>query len=216
MNATNVTNLLVAQAESEFETCQTEQQLQNVYKKWSSRFQQERGDQKALREAAAKFYDQFRVTIETIVADGALPTPPEGCTVQWFENNRNDKPRAAIVIHRIEPGRVRLKVWLPDGTELYKDGVWHRSHPLHQNPANRQTGDNGAWDYLPNRNQPKGDKVYAKHQDELRKSLREDQQRQLERKQQLAEARKAALQADAADPSNARAGEIETRTPQNL
>jgi hypothetical protein len=78
-----------------------------------------------------------------------LPTPPVSMTVQWFERNETERCYAAIVTFQEGPGRLKLCILKPNGHPMHKEGVLHRSDPVHANKHNTATMRNGAWDYRP-------------------------------------------------------------------
>jgi len=78
-----------------------------------------------------------------------LPTPPVSMTVQWFERNETERCYAAIVTFQEGPGRVKLCILKPNGHPMHKEGVAHRSDPVHAVKHNTATMRNGAWDYRP-------------------------------------------------------------------
>jgi hypothetical protein len=110
-----------------------------------------------------------------------FPTPPVGETVQWFENNDQDNPRAAIVAKVEEPGRLCLTVFPPNGATRHIMGCWHVSHECHQTRGSQMTFRNGSWNYVPGRTVPKAD--YQAHLDWLDKkefNVLEEKRRQVE------------------------------------
>lgn len=81
-----------------------------------------------------------------------LPTPPKGWAVNWFEANDDTRCYAAIVTNQEGPGKVELVIFKPRHHAIHKQGVLHRSHPIHRQRHNTITMGNGTWDYLPGQN----------------------------------------------------------------
>lgn len=124
-----------------------------------------------------------------------LPTPPVGTLVQWFQRGTiaAENARAAIVTAVEEPGRVKLTILPPAGMPIHKQGVFHASHPIHQQKGNSSTVNNGAWDYRPDDRQNRNSSHWNMHRDKLtqRKETVEKEiashLESVERKKQLAE-----------------------------
>lgn len=93
----------------------------------------------------------YQEQLEYIKAQKAtpLPTPPVSATVQWFERNDPERCYAAIVTFHEGPGRLKLCIIKPNGHLMHKEGVLHRSDPVHLVKHNTATMRNGAWDYRP-------------------------------------------------------------------
>lgn len=83
------------------------------------------------------------------IKQNPLPTPPIGTPVQWFEKNQEDMVAAAVVTRIHSPGKLELKISKPRHHSIHKQGVLHRSDPIHEQRANPATIAAGAWDYLP-------------------------------------------------------------------
>lgn len=87
-----------------------------------------------------------------------MPTPPVGWSVNWFEANDDDRCYAAIVTRVEGVGKLELVIFKPRHHQIAKQGVLHRSHPLHKQRHNTITMGNGTWDYLPGQNALKSHK----------------------------------------------------------
>lgn len=73
-----------------------------------------------------------------------LPTPSEGWPVVWYEANNRANPRSARVYRVEASGKLTLYV---DGFAAPKQGVWHVSAPVHDNPNSIETHRCGSWDF---------------------------------------------------------------------
>lgn len=104
-----------------------------------------------LSPSANKSLEQIRVQM-----DLPLPTAPVGTNVQWFEMNEDERCYAALVTRIEGPGKVQVVVFRPNAMPQHRQGVLHRSHPVHKNRHATETMRNGAWDYPPGVNPLKG------------------------------------------------------------
>lgn len=123
-------------------------------------------------------------SLESIRAqmENPLPTAPVGMAVQWFELNEDDRCYAAQVTRVEGPGKVQVVIHKPNAMPTHKQGVLHRSHPVHQNKHATETMRNGAWDYLPGQTIPKA------HREVHLKELQRREAGILELQRQTAEA----------------------------
>jgi hypothetical protein len=119
--------------------------------------------------------------------ENPLPTPPIGERLQWFEANQDDRCYAAVCTRQEAAGKIEIAIFKPRHTVIHKQGVWHRSHPVHQNRHNNVTVNNGSWDYLP------GTVIPKSHRDRYLRELDQRQHNILESER----VREAALQAQA-------------------
>lgn len=214
MEISNHVRAMCQQAEAEFKACRTREQCIVVYKKWQTVFGEQHADKQILRRLAATFYEQFNFAPEKYVNDGSLPTAPIGETVQWYPGATKRSVQAAIVVGHSTPGCVHLAVVAFPGKQTqYVEGVFHHSHPIHKIP-NPQSRDKGSWDYIPGRAVPAADLEWGSHQADNKAKLQQQHFAKQEKDRQLEEARKAARQASAKDPKNARPGDFQE--PQNV
>jgi len=120
--------------------------------------------------------------------ENPLPTPPVGLGVQWFEMDETDRCYAAKVTRVEGPGKVQLIIFKPSAMAQHKQGVLHRSHPVHQNRHATETMRNGSWDYLPGITIPKTHREF--HLSELKR-----REANILEQQRIAESQAAALKA---------------------
>jgi hypothetical protein len=93
-----------------------------------------------------------------------MPTPPLGESVTWYENGDKHAPRAAIVTAIEGPGKVALTVFKLRSHPSYVQGVFHVSHPIHNEKGNPTTQRCGYFTY-PGETEDKGKKAPGFHYD---------------------------------------------------
>ena len=82
--------------------------------------------------------------------DNLLPTAPKATMVLWYDRNMEDREYSALVTEQQGPGKLELVIFKPRGMPMHKQGVLHRSHPVHEKRADSSTIRNGSWDYPQN------------------------------------------------------------------
>ena len=111
-----------------------------------------------------------------------LPTPPVGFPVQWYENNDQSNPRAAIVVKVEEPGKLSLTVLPPNGMPRHIQGCWHCSHDIHQIRGNNNTFRSGSWGYTDGKPPKDHLKAHVEHLDKRINTMLDDRRKNEEAK----------------------------------
>jgi len=84
-----------------------------------------------------------------------LPTPPIGWPIQWYTSGNQNQAVAAQVIGVEGPGRLTVKLQLPNAFPKDMKGVYHVNHRIHLKANNQTTVKCGSWDYCPGMPIPK-------------------------------------------------------------